>query len=348
MEVTCPSACTKLGITPRSGEEISIKIVGAENVHRLLDYPGLIEALADAHCRDRPLNTRVLFETPDEAGGSGEGFLVLPAWAPGRAFGAKLVTLMPTNDEVLTGLPTIQAVFVLFDGKTGSPRAIIDGTSLTLRKTAADSALGARLLAREDAHTLLMVGAGALAPHLIRAHRIARPSIERVFLWNRTTTRRAAVIDRLGREGLTVEPSDDLETAVRVADIVCTATRATEPLIRGAWLKAGTHVDLVGSYIPAMREADDEAISRASVFVDFRGPCVKEAGDLAQPIAAGVIGEDDVLADLFELARGDHHGRSAVDEVTLFKNGGGGHLDLFTAEYLIQRRDAEVNTAAPD
>jgi len=333
---------------PPPGEGTSIRIVGADDVHRLLDYPGLTEALADAHCRDKPLDTRVLLETPDEAGGPGEGFLVLPAWAPGRAFGAKLVTLMPANDEALTGLPTIQAVFVLFDGKTGSPRAIIDGTALTLRKTAADSALGARFLAREDARTLVVAGAGALAPHLIRAHRTARPSIERVLLWNRTTPRRTAVIKRLGREGVTVEPSDDLERAVRVADIVCTATRATEPLIRGAWLKPGAHVDLVGGYTPAMREADDDAISRASVFVDCRGRNVRKAGDLAQPIAVGIISEADVLADLFELARGDHPGRSTGDEITLFKNAGGGHLDLFTAEHLIQRWDADVSPEISD
>jgi len=235
------------------------------------------------------------------------------------------------------GLPTVQAAYQLFDGRNGSPLAVIDGTALTLRKTAADSGLGARLLARADAEVLLMIGAGALAPHLIAAHRTARPSIRRVLLWNRSAPRRDRLLDALAAEGVPVEAAEDLESAVPQADVICAATMATAPLVQGAWLKAGAHLDLVGGFTPKMREADDEAVRRGRVFVDYRGSTVGEAGDLTQPMAAGVITEDDVLGDLFDLCSGRHPGRGSETEITVYKNGGGGHLDLFTAEFLFRQ-----------
>jgi ornithine cyclodeaminase len=321
---------------------MDLRLIDAESVHRLLDYAPLVEALAAAHREAPPLVGRSLLEPPPGAGRVGEGFLVLPAWAHGRAFGVKMVTIVPGNADLADGPPTVQAVYQLFEGVTGRPVAVIDGTALTLRKTAADSGLGAKLLARDDVRTLLMIGAGALAPHLIGAHLAVRPSLEQVLVWNRSAPWRDRLLERLARQGVPAEASDDLEAAVRAADVISAATLASEPLVRGAWLRPGTHVDLVGAYTPTMREADDEAMRRARVHVDYRGSTIGESGELIQPIASGAITEQDVLGDLFDLCQGRTPGRRAADEITLFKNGGGSHLDLFTAEFLLRRLAGEA------
>ncbi len=314
-----------------------MRIIDADAVIARTLFGPLIEALAEAHRQGQPEIGRVLLSPPAESGHGQEGFLVLPAWAPGRALGVKMASIFPQNVAADEGLPTVQAAYQLFDGRNGSPLAVIDGTMLTLRKTAADSGLGAKLLAREDAEVLLMVGAGALAPHLIAAHRTARPSIRRVLLWNRSAQRRDLLARGLEADGLPVEVAEDLESAVPQADVICAATMATAPLVQGAWLKPGAHLDLVGGFTPAMREADDEAVRRSKVFVDYRGSTLGEAGDLTQPMEAGVIAETDVLADLFDLCGGRHPGRESDSEITFYKNGGGGHLDLFTAEFLVHQ-----------
>jgi len=306
-----------------------------EEVHRLLPYDRLIESLAAAHREAEPSVGRSLLAPPPGEGLAGEGFLVLPAWAPGRALGVKMATIFPRNAERQDDLPTVQATYQLFDGADGRPVAVIDGTALTLRKTAADSGLGASFLVRADAETLAMIGAGALAPHLIAAHRAIRPTIRRVLVWNRSAPRRDRLVEKLRAEGIDAAIAEALDPAVREADIVCAATMATEPLVRGEWLKPGAHVDLVGGYTPEMRESDDEAVRRATLFVDYRGSTVGEVGDLTQPMAAGAIAPDAVQADLFDLCQGRHAGRRDDREITLYKNGGGGHLDLFTAECLV-------------
>lgn len=247
-------------------------------------------------------------------------YLNLPAWQPGIAMGSKLVTVFPDNPR-LSGAPAIQATYILFDGTDGRPLAAMDGTALTYRKTAADSALGAKLLAAPDPRILLMVGAGGLAPYLRDAHRAIHPSIGRVLAWNRDMTKAA----RLG------EPAPDLESAVRIADIVCCATASTEPLVRGEWLKEGAHLDLVGSFTPEMRECDDTAVIRARLFVDSRWFAIDQPGDLAGPIARRVIARDRIEASLFELCAPGHRLERRSRDITLYKNGGGGHLDLFTA-----------------
>ena len=303
-------------------------------VHRLAPYGPLVDALAEAHRQAPPLVGRALLKPAPESDCADQSFLVLPAWSPGRAWGVKMATIVPGNAEVADGPPTVQPVYQLFDGATGSPAAAIEGTALTLRKTAADSALGARLLAREDVRTMLMIGAGALAPHLIEAHMTVRPSIGRVLIWNRSVGRRDAQLVDLRNRGFPIEPVDDLEAAVRQADVISAATMATEPLIQGGWLKPGTHVDLVGGFTPEMREADDEAVRRSLVFIDFPGSTIGEAGDITQPMANGVLSEADIQGDLFDLCQGRRPGRRGDEEITLYKNGGGGHLDLFTAEFL--------------
>jgi ornithine cyclodeaminase len=228
-------------------------------------------------------------------------------------------------------LPWVQALYPLFDGKNGAPLAVLDGTALTYRKTAADSALGSRLLSRPEPRTLVMVGAGSLSPYLIDAHRSLRPSIERVLIWNRNPAKAAKLAEALG-----AEVAGDLERAVRDADIVCCATASTAPLVEGAWLKPGAHLDLVGSFTPEMRECDDEAVKRARLFVDSRWFAIDQPGDLADPLRRGVIRRQDVEADFFELCRDGYSVNRRDGDITLFKNGGGAHLDLFTALFIWQ------------
>lgn len=295
--------------------------VTAEQVHSI-GYDVLVDGLREAHLGPIPITGKSLLT--HEA----ESFLTLPAWLPGRAMGVKIATVMPGNTRLNPGVPNVQAVYQLFDGASGTPAALIDGTALTYVKTAADSALGASLLAPGDAKRLLMVGAGGLSRHLVEAHRSVRPSIEQVMVWNRSTEKAEVLADELGKGSVATE---DLAAAAGAADIVCCATASTAPLIKGAWLKQGTHIDLVGSFTPQMREADDDVAGLSAIFVDSRPMTVETTGDIAGPIAAGVITLQDIKADLFELCRGDHPGRASHDQITCFKNGGGGHLDLFVA-----------------
>lgn len=303
----------------------------ARAIAQNLKFPALINHLREAH-RQPPPDVQRLLMQQHAASGSDNGFLVWPAWQHDRNLGIKIVTLFPDNRHC----PTIQALYVLFDGLDGSVQALLDGTEMTYWKTAADSALGADYLARRDARTFLMVGAGQMAPFLMRAYRSIRPGLERILLWNRNPER----AQQLARElapGLVVEVVNDLADAVRQADIVCCATASQEPLIEGRWLRPGTHLDLIGGYTPAMREADDEAVRRARLYVDSRWFTVDCAGDLTQPIASGVIKASDVLGDLFELCSGRCPARTGDEEITLFKSGGGAHLDLMTAQHIAQQ-----------
>jgi ornithine cyclodeaminase/alanine dehydrogenase-like protein (mu-crystallin family) len=309
-----------------------VAILDGDDVARLLPHGDLVDALAEGHRGEPSTSRRVVFG-PE---GSDEAFLGLPAWQPGEAIGVKLVTVFPANPAA--GRPSVQAVYVLFDGSTGDPVALIDGTELTYRKTAADSGLGARFLAREDATTLLMVGAGGLARHLIAAHLAIRPSLERVLVWNRTRSKAEAVAAAVGAGAVVV---DSLADAVPEAGVISTATMTAEPLVEGRWLRPGTHLDLVGAFRPDHREVDDEAVLRAELYVDHREAPLTEGGDLAIPLAAGRITAADVRADLYELCRGEVPGRTDPDAITLFKNGGGGHLDLMTASFLWRRAASE-------
>ena len=263
----------------------------------------------------------------------------MPAWTETgeRFLGCKMVTVFPDNAK--TGKPSVYGNYFLMSGETGEPLAVMDGRALTAWRTAAASALAARSLAREDAAHLVMVGAGALAPHLIRAHAAVRP-IRRVTLWNRTHGRAVSLAFGLSVTGIETEVADDLEAAVREADIVSCATLASEPLIRGAWLKKGTHVDLVGGFTPKMREADDAAVKKARVYVDTRAGATKEAGDIVQPLKRKVIKKADIRGDLFDLCRGTAKGRTSAAQITLFKSVGTAIEDLAAAMLVWRRIDA--------
>ncbi len=299
------------------------------DVTRVLTFPILIAALESAHRRPK-------IEVLDGfLGNEAAQYVVRSAVDSGRYMASKMFTSFPGN--LAAGkLPAVQAVCVLFDGSDGRPLAVFDATAITHWRTAADSALGAKLLARADPKTLLVVGAGEMAPWLMRAHRTVRPSLERVLIWNRTTERAAALAARLRDEGVPAETATDIDAATREADVITTCTRSHAPLIKGANLRPGTHVDLVGGYTPRTREADDEAARRARIFVDRRESAFHGVGDILQPIASGAISEGDVLGDLYDLA-GGAPGRLSQSDITLFKNAGGGHLDLITCEAVFEQ-----------
>ena len=312
-----------------------MRFVDADEIRSLLSFPMLVAALEAAHRRPK-------MEVQDGLlGGEHEQYFVRHAVDRGRYMASKLITSFPAN----TGhgaLPAVQAVCVLFDGTNGRPLAVIDGTEITYWRTAADSALGASILAPPAPETLLVVGAGEMSTRLVHAHRAVRPSLRRVLIWNRTPERAARVAALLREEGVASEPVDDLSAATRCADIVSTCTRSHEPLVRGADLKPGTHLDLVGGYTPATREADDDAARRARVFVDRRESAFHGVGDILQPIASGAIREADVLGDLYDLVGGGIVGRQSASDITFFKNAGGGHLDLMTAEVIFRRLGGAV------
>jgi ornithine cyclodeaminase len=322
-----------------------MRLIDADTVHRLLDYPGLVEALRRAHAMPMPDARELFMEEPGNMG-RGHGFIMLPAWRAGDMLGVKLVTIFPDNPGSNPPLPANQGLYVAFDGETGAPALVADGTALTLRKTAADSALGVDILARRDAASLLMVGAGALAPHVVTAIVGVRPSIRSVWIWNRTAAKAQSVAQAIRIEGVTANAVENLDEILPHADIVSSATMATEPLIRGSLLKAGCHVDLIGGWNEEMREADDDTIDRATLFTDTRALC-RDCGDFLQPVKSGLMRWEDIKADLFELCSGVKPGRGSPLEITLFKNAGGGHLDLFVAQELMRKVQAEACPAAP-
>jgi ornithine cyclodeaminase len=302
-----------------------IRFVDGAEIRRRLSFPVLIDAIEAAHRRpkievkDSPLGTEKEF------------YFARQAVDRGRFMGSKLITSFPAN---LSGgqLPAVQAVVVLFDGTNGKPLAVMDGTEITYWRTAADSALGAKLLAPPSPTTLLVVGAGEMSRWLVRAHRTVRPSLRRVMIWNRTPERATEVAAELGREGIAAEATTDLDAAVRQADMITTCTRSHVPLVKGALLQPGTHLDLVGGYTTQTREADDDAARRAVIFCDRHESAFDGVGDILQPIANGVITETDVRGDLYDLVGGKVAGRRSAEEITFFKNAGGGHFDLIAAE----------------
>ncbi len=312
-----------------------MQMVNAEDISRVMEYPGLVAALREAHLQDILIEPEILLSRPLD-GERQNNFNVFPAWQDGVVFGAKLVSLFPENLHKAERLPMVQGVYVLFDGKNGSPVAVIDGTALTYWKAAADSALGASLLARNDIQSMVMVGAGALSPHVISAHLAIRPSLSKIRIFDIDTQRAEALVQQFNSLNMDIAVSDTLERDVGNADLVSCATTARKPVICGGWLKPGTHVDLIGGWTPEMREVDDEAIRHASLYVDsiLLG---KRCGDISNPLSRGIISESDILGDLFDLCRGSVSVRQNENKTTIFKNAGGGHLDLIVARYLLAK-----------
>ncbi|MEE3287836.1 MAG: ornithine cyclodeaminase [Pseudomonadota bacterium] len=316
--------------------------IGGEEIAASIRFQDLVDALASMHREAPAILKDMLLEQPGREGQ--DHLLVRAAWQAGEALGVKMASIFPGNREL--GLPAVHAAYILLDGLSGIPLLSIDGNALTHLKTAADSALGSRMLAREDCHTLLMVGAGAMAPHLIEGHCAVRPCINRVLVWNRSPERRDELVRGLAGQ-FDISAADDLATAVGQADIISCATMTVEPLIQGEWLQPGTHLDLVGAFRPDMREADDQVLRKGCLFVDSRLTTIGEIGEVAIPMATGVLSVDDILADHYELCTGSP-GRTDDSQITVFKNGGGGHLDLMTARYIRKTcRGQEIGSSPP-
>jgi ornithine cyclodeaminase len=309
----------------------------AEQVHAALDWRPLMAALEAAFLAPPTAPVRHV-----DALSPADALLCMPAWN-GTSLGIKLVTVIPSAPQ--HGGRTVEATYLLLDRATGAPRALLDGEALTVRRTAATSALAARVLARADATTLLMVGTGRLAPWMVRAHVAARPTLRRVLVWGRDPGAAVRLAETLQHEAITVVAATQLRDAVAEADIVCCATTATTPVVQGAWLRPGAHLDLVGAFTPQMREVDDAAIVRARVVVDVLASALAEAGDLMQPLAAGVIDRAHVLGDLGALLRGTCAGRRDAQDITLFKSVGHALEDLAAAQLALDRHAARTTTS---
>ena len=299
----------------------SVPYITEADVAGRLDWVAMAEALAAGHRGPRAeIADQFLTRGPDT-------LLSRAAWIDGMGVAVKSVTVMPANPA--RDLPSVQGAMVLFEDATGGIVAVIDSGLVTRLKTAADSLLGARLLARKDARRLLIIGAGAVAASLIEAYRAGFPGIE-VTLWSRTAASARALAEATGAAS-----TEDLPAAVAAADIVATATMSTRPVLMGEWLRPGQHLDLIGAYRADMREADDRALTRSRLFVDSFETTLEHIGELKDPLARGIITRDDVLGDLYDLVSGTA-GRRSAEEITLFKNGGGAHLDLMTGREILK------------
>lgn len=290
-----------------------------------LDYPSLIDGLREVFSSGVTAPLRHVHAMP-RAGEADASLLMMPAWmGDGSHGGVKIVNVTPGN--AARGLPAVTASYLLFDETTGEHLALIDGGTLTGRRTAAASALAASMLARPDSRTMLLVGAGHIASELPEAYAAVLP-IERVLIWNPTPARAEKLAMKLKAKGIDAEYRADLEAAVGEADIISCATLSTKPLVLGDWLTAGQHLDLVGSFTPAMRETDDRAVARARVFVD--GPAAMvESGDIKGPMASGALKE--IAGTLYDICGGRVAGRRSDGEITLFKSVGLAVEDLAAA-----------------
>lgn len=300
-----------------------MKVFDAASVRAALPWPELIAAIEALFVRGASVPQRQAL-TIEGTGGADGTLLLMPAWIGGDSIGVKAVTFFPGNSAL--GLSTISAAYLLFDGRTGAIRAACDGDEITVRRTAATSAAAAKRLARPDAARLLVVGAGQLSANMAEAHAAVR-AYRTIEIYARKADKAAEVVERLRAEGIAATVAADLEASARAADVISCCTSATSPVICGRWLKPGAHLDLVGAFKADMRECDDEAVRRATIFVDAR-PGALLAGDLSQPIAAGVIAESAICADFRDLVAGEHPGRSSENEITLFKSVGNAIEDL--------------------
>jgi len=307
-------------------------LTNAEIAH-LLPYDALIDALREAFRGHSTIPPRGFHDIPTV--GAPIHFGLMPGWAEHGTFGAKLVTVTP--DNATRDVPAVQAVVILFDRVTGTPRAVLEATELTRRRTAAASALAVRHLAREDARVLTLVGTGPQAQHQARALCAVR-SLRTIRVWGRDATKAEILANTLRQEtsASDVTATRDLKSAIATSDIVSSATASATPLILGDWVRPGTHIDLVGAFTPGTREADSELVARAALFADVTENVLAEAGDYLIPIAEGRITRNAIRADLAGLSRGAQ-GRASKEEITVFKSVGTALEDIAAAELALTR-----------
>lgn len=292
-----------------------------------LPFDRLLEALHEMFTSHCIVPERHSHEISARGSGGVVTSLIMPAWMPGKYYGVKTTNIAAGNASL--GLPGLHATYLLYDANTGVPLALIDGDELTSRRTAAASALAASRLARADARHLLVVGAGRIARLLPEAYRSVLP-VEKVTVWARVPQRAEAMATTLKNAGFDATATSDLAAAAGEADIVSCATPATEPLIRGEWLRPGTHLDLIGSFAPHMREADDACFADASLWVDTFD-AILNSGELRSPMSRSVFAPEDVCGTLVELSRADAPVRTSPAERTVFKAVGDALEDLAAA-----------------
>lgn len=311
--------------------------VDAATVARCLPWPELLQALQNAFAAtDLSTPTRGHYHMEGMGSGSSTPVLLsMPAWSTGLGVGVKLVAVYPDNHQL--NLPSIHGLYVLMDGASGRPQAVLEAGELTARRTAAASALASRFLSRPDSRTLLMVGTGRLSQYLPLAHAQVRP-IERVLVWGRSPAKAQASADALQALGLNAEPVTALEDACAQADIISCATLSKTSLLHGAWLRPGTHVDLVGAFTPQMREADDPVFERAaSVWCDTLAGALAEAGDLVQALASGALPRARIQGELADLCRAATPMARLDGDITVFKSVGAALEDLAAARLCLDR-----------
>lgn len=308
------------------GTGMSIPFISIEDVEHKLTWTEVADVIFAGHRKDKARLGDLALERGTQS------MLNRAAWIDGLGLALKSVTIYPQNAERDPALPTIQSVVVLFDDETGAIKALIDGQLVTKWKTAGDSILAARLLARPDARSLLVVGSGTVASSLVDAYREVFPKLEKITVWSRNP-------DNANTLALAQNcfVATDLAAAVAEADIVTSATMARSPVIKGDWVQPGTHVDLIGAFRLDMREGDDDLLRKGRLFVDSRETTIHDIGELSIPISEGVIGESHVLADYYDLARNGAFQRENALDITIFKNGGGAHLDLMVAKLIYDK-----------
>ncbi len=304
---------------------MTIPFIGFEEMDNRLTWEGVTNALRDGHKLPEASITDGFAYRGDDT------LLSRAAWIDGLGVAVKSATVIPGN--VAKGKPMIHGGGMVFDDAHGTLEAVIDFHLVTKWKTAGDSLLGAKILARPDSQVVLIVGAGTVARNLISAYSSAFPEAS-FLVWNRTHAKAIELVS-LESKSHEIRAVEDLETAIFQADIVSCATMSTEPLLRGEWLQAGQHIDLIGAYRPDMREVDDAALNRARVFVDSRETTVRHIGELKIPIESGDFNAENIQGEFYELVA-ETASRQSNDEITLFKNGGGAHLDLMTSKYILK------------
>jgi len=310
---------------------MNIPYINSETIEKSTDFKELIKTIRAAFKENTmQIPMRHHHDFPNPEIGEDSTLLLMPAWNPSKEAGVKIVTVSPKNGQF--DLPSIQGTYVYLDAINGGIKAILEAKNLTAKRTAAASALASTFLSRKDSSSLLMIGTGALSVNLIKAHASVRP-IQKVYVWGRSFEKAVAICDELKDEKYTVLPIHNIEEKITEVDVISSATLSKIPLVLGELLKKGQHIDLVGAYKKDMREADDEAISKAIVYVDTFQGGLKESGDIVIPLNNGTLKESDIKADLFELCAELKQGRKNNNEITLFKSVGHALEDLAAATY---------------
>ncbi|WP_281633148.1 ornithine cyclodeaminase family protein [Flavobacterium luteolum] len=311
-----------------------IQFISDHFIEEKCNFKELIERLRTGFSTpDIKVPMRHHHDYPNPEEGKDSTLLLMPAFQAGKDLGVKIVTVSPNNGKY--DLPSIQGTYIYLDGHKGNIKAILEAKSLTGKRTAATSALASSYLSQKDASSMLMIGTGALAINLIKAHASVRP-IKEVYVWGRTIEKAQMVCDAFKNSSLICTPVPTIEEVISQVAIISTATLSPVPLVFGKWLKPGQHLDLVGAYKKDMREADDEAVLKSSLFLDTYQGGLKESGDILIPLTSGIITKETIKADLFELCSNTKQGRTSHTEITYFKSVGHALEDLVAAGYFYE------------